>query len=127
MRAPAGDGAAVGAAGGGVRLLLDQNLSFKLCARLVDVFPGSMQARLVGLDRADDRTLWDHAAGSGFVLVTRGAPTSPRWPRSTGRPRRWSGCAVATPTGAVEATLRRGHELILAFVHDEDAACLELR
>jgi predicted nuclease of predicted toxin-antitoxin system len=53
-----------------VRLLLDQNLSFKLCARLEDLFPGSSQARLLGLDRADDRTLWDHATGGGFALVT---------------------------------------------------------
>jgi predicted nuclease of predicted toxin-antitoxin system len=110
-----------------VKLLLDQNLSFKLCARLTDVFPGSMQARLVGLDRADDRTLWDHAAQNGFVLVTQdadfaemaalyGPPPKVVWLRGGNQ-----------PTGAVEATLRRGHELILAFVQDEDAACLELR
>jgi predicted nuclease of predicted toxin-antitoxin system len=56
-----------------VKLLFDQNLSFKLCARLADLFPGSSQARLLGLDRADDRTLWDHAAAQGFALVTQDA------------------------------------------------------
>ena len=56
-----------------MRLLFDQNLSSKLCARLSDIFPGSTQARLVGLDRADDRALWDHAASEGLVLVSQDA------------------------------------------------------
>jgi hypothetical protein len=28
-----------------MKLLFDQNLSFKLCERLSDIFPGSVQAR----------------------------------------------------------------------------------
>jgi predicted nuclease of predicted toxin-antitoxin system len=35
-----------------MKLLFDQNLSFKLCARLTDLFPGSNQVRLLGLDQA---------------------------------------------------------------------------
>ncbi len=53
-----------------MKLLFDQNLSFKLCTRLADVFPDSSQARLLGLDRADDRILWQHAKVTGFTLVT---------------------------------------------------------
>ena len=44
-----------------MKLLFDQNLSFKLCTQLADVFPDSSQTRLLGLDQADDRTLWQHA------------------------------------------------------------------
>jgi hypothetical protein len=40
-----------------VKLFFDQNLSFKLCTALRDLFPGSSQARLAGLDTADDQTL----------------------------------------------------------------------
>ena len=32
-----------------MRLLFDQNLSFKLCQALVDLFPGSNHVRLLGL------------------------------------------------------------------------------
>jgi predicted nuclease of predicted toxin-antitoxin system len=39
----------------------DQNLSFKLCQALADLFPGSSQVRLLGLAGADDRVLWEHA------------------------------------------------------------------
>ncbi len=95
-----------------MRLLFDQNLSFKLCARLADLFPGSSQARLLGLDRADDRILWDHAAAHGFTLVTQdadfaemaalyGPPPKVVWMRGGNR-----------PTAVVEETLRRNHELL---------------
>ncbi len=53
-----------------MKLLFDQNLSFKLCQQLVDVFPDSSQARLERLDTATDRALWDHAGRNGFMLVT---------------------------------------------------------
>jgi len=42
-----------------VRLLFDENLSFKLCQQLYDLFPASSHVRLVGLARADDRAIWD--------------------------------------------------------------------
>lgn len=109
-----------------MRLLFDQNLSFKLCAKLADLFPGSDQARLVGLDRADDRTLWDHAARGGFALVTQdadfaemaalyGPPPKVVWLRGGNR-----------PTVAVAETLRRSHGLIRDFASEPEAACLEL-
>lgn len=109
-----------------MRLLFDQNLSFKLCARLSDLFPGSTQARLIGLDRADDRTLWDHADANGFALVTQdadfaemaalhGPPPKVIWLRGGNQ-----------PTAAVEDALRRNYALIHDFGEDGEAACLEL-
>lgn len=109
-----------------MRLLFDQNLSFRLCTRLADLFPGSTQARLLGLDRADDRTLWDHAARHGFVLVTQdadfaemaalyGPPPKVIWLRGGNR-----------PTVAMETALRRNYVLIRDFADEKEAACLEL-
>jgi predicted nuclease of predicted toxin-antitoxin system len=54
-----------------MRLLFDQNLSFKLCQALIDLFPGSNQVRLIGLGEAEDAVLWQHAKTNGFVLVTQ--------------------------------------------------------
>lgn len=54
-----------------MKLLFDQNLSHRLVNRLADLFPGSMQMRLVGLDRASDVELWDHAARDGHADVSR--------------------------------------------------------
>jgi predicted nuclease of predicted toxin-antitoxin system len=53
-----------------MKLLLDQNLSFKLCHTLSDLFPGSTQVRLVGLVNATDRAVWDYAKINGFMLTS---------------------------------------------------------
>jgi predicted nuclease of predicted toxin-antitoxin system len=45
-----------------MKLLFDQNLSFKLCTLLFDLFPDSKSVRELGLDRADDRVVWQHVA-----------------------------------------------------------------
>ncbi len=97
----------------------------KLCARLADLFPGSDQARLLGLDRASDPTLWAHAREHGFALVTQdadfaemaalyGPPPKVIWLRAGNQ-----------PTAAVEDTLRRNQLLIHDFDRDPEAACLE--
>jgi predicted nuclease of predicted toxin-antitoxin system len=56
-----------------MKLLLDQNLSYKLCDRLADRFPGSSQVRLAGLEQADDRAIWEFAKANGFTIVTQDA------------------------------------------------------
>jgi hypothetical protein len=55
-----------------MKLLLDQNLSFKLCTLLSDLFPDSKPVRELGLDRSDDRVVWQHAKDSGFMLEGTG-------------------------------------------------------
>jgi predicted nuclease of predicted toxin-antitoxin system len=49
-----------------LKLLFDQNLSFKLCRQLLDVFPGSSQVRLLGLAEADDGEIWQYAKAHNF-------------------------------------------------------------
>jgi len=44
-----------------LKLLLDQNISFRLVEKLEAAYPGSSQVRLVGMDRADDLAIWDYA------------------------------------------------------------------
>jgi predicted nuclease of predicted toxin-antitoxin system len=53
-----------------MKLLFDENLSFRLCRKLHDLFPGSSHVRLLGLERADDRAIWDYAKANEFALVT---------------------------------------------------------
>jgi len=51
-----------------VRLLLDQNLSPRLLTALDDLFPGSTHVREVGLQAADDDSVWRYAAARRFTL-----------------------------------------------------------
>jgi predicted nuclease of predicted toxin-antitoxin system len=54
-----------------MKLLSDQNLSFKLSARLDDLFPDSKSVRELGLDKSDDLVVWERAKESGFMLVSQ--------------------------------------------------------
>jgi predicted nuclease of predicted toxin-antitoxin system len=54
-----------------MKLLLDENLSRRLVPFLQEVYPGSTQVTLIGLERADDLTLWRYAHEHGFVIVTK--------------------------------------------------------
>ncbi len=56
-----------------MKLLFDQNLSFKLVNLLKDEFPGSTQVRLVNLDLADDAVVWNYAKENSYTIVTQDA------------------------------------------------------
>jgi len=77
-----------------MKLLFDQNLSFKLCQRLADLFPGSSQVRLLGLAEADDPALWDYAQANGFTLVSQDSDFADM-AALFGPPPRVIGCAAA--------------------------------
>ena len=109
-----------------MKLLFDQNLSFKLCRNLADLFADSTQARLVGLDRADDVVLWEYAKTNGFILVSqdsemfdlsslRGFPPKLIWLRCGNQ-----------KTAQIEKLLRDHYQQILGFDKDPTAACLEI-
>ena len=98
-----------------MRLLFDQNLSFKLCTALEDVFPGSSQVRLLGLDRADDMTVWRRAAGDGYVLVTHDADFCNISALYGGPPKVvWLRCGNQ-PTRVIAELLRRCAPSLLRF------------
>ena len=109
-----------------MKLLFDQNLSFKLCARLEDLFPGSSQVRLLGLAEADDRVLWQHAKANGFILVSQDSDFADM-AGLYGLPPKiiWLRCGNQ-PTEAIEKLLRQYVEAIAAFEQDKTAACLEI-
>ncbi len=51
-----------------MKLLLDQNLSFRLLEKLEPVYPGSTQVKFVELDQADDLTVWQFVKDNGFTI-----------------------------------------------------------
>lgn len=109
-----------------MKLLFDQNLSFRLCDQLADLFPHSSQTGVLGLGRADDLTVWEAARKGDFVLVTqdsdfaeiaalRGAPPKVIWLR----------CGNQSTSFFVDL-LRRRAAAIAAFQADVLTACLEV-
>jgi len=51
-------------------LLFDENLSPRLTARLLPLFPGCIHVRDVGLKQADDREIWRWAKDHDCTVVT---------------------------------------------------------
>ena len=43
-------------------LLFDENLSDELAERLSDLFPGSQHIKEAGLERRDDKAVWEFAS-----------------------------------------------------------------
>ena len=108
-----------------MKLLFDENLSFKLCKRLVDLFPDSNQVRLVGLAKASDPEVWHYAGENGFALVSLDADFAERAILRGPPPKViWLRCGNQ-PTEAIEKLLRDHVQAIAAFEQDT-TACLEI-
>jgi predicted nuclease of predicted toxin-antitoxin system len=109
-----------------VKLLFDQNLSYRLCRALSDLFPQSEQVKRAGLEQASDDEIWQYARRQAFGIVTldadfaeiaalRGAPPKIIWLRCGNQ-----------PTTIIERLLRDHAPLIASFEENDEAACLEL-
>ena len=109
-----------------MKLLLDQNLSYRLLARLETVFPGSSQVHRLGMEHADDSMIWTFARENGFTIVTK---DSDFYERSLvqGFPPQiiWLKCGNVS-TQRVQEILLRSFEAISIFIREGKAACLEI-
>lgn len=102
-----------------MKLLFDENLSYKLARRLADIFPDSLPVRDVGLKATDDPLVWDYAKDNDFMIVSKdadmhdlslvfGNPPKVVWVRL-------GNCS----TRQVEELLRRDFDVIKSFYEDD--------
>lgn len=54
-----------------MKLLLDENLSPKLVARLAVLFPESAHVDRLGLGSISDNEIWEYAKAQGYILVSK--------------------------------------------------------
>lgn len=109
-----------------MKLLLDQNLSFRLLEKLEPIYPGSTQVRIVGLDKADDITIWNYAREQGFVIVTNDSDFH-EFSLVYGNPPKiiWLKCGNK-PKWYVLGLLLNNQEQIENFFEDAESSCLEI-
>ena len=109
-----------------MKLLFDQNLSFKLCGRLADLFPDSNQVRLAGLDAADDRAIWEFAKANGLTIVSQDSDFADMAALFGPPPKViWLRCGNQT-NAVIEKIFRDHADAVSAFEQDAGAACWEL-
>jgi len=109
-----------------MKLLFDENLSFKLCGLLSDLYPNSSQVRLLSLEQADDREIWDYSKSVGMTLVTQDSDFADM-AALYGHPPKviWLRCGNRS-TEYIEAILRKHISVIRNFENDLSSSCLEL-
>lgn len=112
-----------------MKLLFDQNISFRIVKSIVHVFPNSNQVRQLGLEGARDIEIWNYAKDNDFTIVTfdadffdfsivKGVPPKVVWLR-TGN----------TTTKNIELLLTSKSDYIKEFCNSEDMreiGCLEI-
>lgn len=109
-----------------MKLLFDQNLSFRLVTKLTDQFPDSAHVRLIGMEETDDRIIWQYARENQFTIVTQDADFD-RLTQLYGFPPKiiWLRCGN-TSTANVFQLLLNNLDLIERFNDDDELACLEI-
>jgi predicted nuclease of predicted toxin-antitoxin system len=108
-----------------VKLLLDENLSPRLAAALVDLYPGSLHLRDCGLRGASDARVWQYARENGFIVVSKDADFAQQSLLSGGPPKViWLRIGNCT-TSRVDFVLRNAVARIRAFENNEES-CLVL-
>jgi len=53
-----------------MKLLFDQNISYRLVKQIIELFPGSKQVRELGLENSTDIEIFDFAKRNDFSIVT---------------------------------------------------------
>jgi len=112
-----------------MKLLFDQNISYRISKILSESFPEAKHVSEVGLLDSTDMEIWNYAKNNKYSIVTfdsdyydlsivKGAPPKIIWLRM----------GNAT-TKRIASTLLANHELIEQFVLDSnhaELACLEI-
>ena len=109
-----------------MKLLLDQNISFRVVRLLPECFAGSCHTRSVSLNDRNDVEIWQFAKQNDFIIVTfdadffdisilKGFPPKIIWLR-TGN----------LTTSEIVECLILNHSNIVSFIDNSEQSCLEI-
>jgi predicted nuclease of predicted toxin-antitoxin system len=110
-----------------MKLLFDQNISYRIVAKLQPFFEQCKQVTQVGLANSTDIDIWQYAFNNGFTIVTfdadfydisllNGYPPKIIWIR-TGN----------MPTAKLADMLIAQKDEIVSFAGNQELACLEIK
>lgn len=54
-----------------MKLLLDENLSDRIIARIDDLYPDSTHVKTLGLTNTDDKIIWEYAKSNNLIIVSK--------------------------------------------------------
>lgn len=53
-----------------MKLLLDQNISYRVVKKIAFIFPDAVQLRNIGLEDVDDLVIWEYAKANAYTIIT---------------------------------------------------------
>jgi predicted nuclease of predicted toxin-antitoxin system len=109
-----------------MKILFDQNISFRLVKRITDIFPEAEQVRSLGLEDSTDQEIWNFANENEYTIITFdgdfydlslvwGHPPKIVWIRTGNK-----------TTNEIESIVRKHQQNIEVFISDKELACLEI-
>lgn len=112
-----------------MKLLFDQNISFRIVKLLANDFMDCKQVKMLGLEDKSDFSIWEYAKQNDYVIVTfdadfadisyvRGTPPKIIWLRVGNK-----------TTKSIAEILIENKNLIMEFIQSKDlvdVACLEI-
>jgi len=109
-----------------MKLLFDQNISYRLLNRIQDVLPEAKQVRELGLENYSDKQIWEFAKENDYIIVSFdadfydfslvwGHPPKIIWIRTFNQ-----------TTKNIEELLRKYMNTMQEFLQDKELACLEI-
>jgi predicted nuclease of predicted toxin-antitoxin system len=109
-----------------MKLLFDENISYRIVKKISDLYPESEQATLLKLLGKKDRQIWNFAKNNGFSIVTHDQDFQ-ELSMMLGFPPK----VLYLHTGNLNTQdladlLRRKHLQITDFLNDEESGCLEI-
>lgn len=112
-----------------MKLLLDQNISFRLIKKISSVYKEVQQVRLLELENASDLDIWRYAKENNFAIVTFDVDFSD-FASIYGHPPKiiWLRTGNKT-TQSIAELLITNFEIITEFLNTEkyaEIACLEI-
>lgn len=109
-----------------MKLLFDQNLSWKLVRLLTDVYEGCAHVRDLGMAESLDTAIWRYAAEHGYTVVTKDSDFLQR-SLALGFPPKVVWLRIGNCSVEASAQLLRDKYIRIRYFHDSpDAAVLTL-
>ena len=109
-----------------MKLLLDENLSDRIIARIVDLYPDSEHVKTLGLINTDDAVIWEYAKTNGFVIVSKDADFHQR-SLLYGHPPKFVYLRIGNcPTSKIIQILRNNLDTMIQFASSETESLLVL-
>lgn len=109
-----------------MKLLLDENLSDRIIAKIIDLYPNSDHVKNLALTNTDDAIIWDYAKFNSFVIVSKDSDFHQRSLLYSHPPKFVYLRIGNSPTSNIIQILRDNFDTIIQFGDSETESILVL-